>query len=79
MAKVIDCTPTWKSVLPLLLENLRSGNPEVYKNAMIELNRMAHIADKFVEVQKVIKKEVAKEKAAKKRVVKKPKRPFHHP
>lgn len=48
MVEAIDMTPTWESVLPLLLDNMRSENPATVKNAIIELYRLAQFADKVI-------------------------------
>lgn len=43
----IDMTPTWESVLPILIAALRCGNSTGRKAAEAELKRMAQAADKF--------------------------------
>lgn len=48
MVEVLDMTPTWESILPLLLDNMRSENPATVKNAIIELYRLAQFADKVI-------------------------------
>ncbi len=52
--QTINCTPKWRDVLPILLACLRSENLDSIKAAEEELNKMAAIADKFVEMQKKI-------------------------
>lgn len=46
---VIDCTPTWRNVLPLLLAVVRDGSDKGQIEARIELQRMADLADLYVE------------------------------
>jgi hypothetical protein len=48
-AGFIDATPTWAEILPTLLLILESGDAAGKKVAREELNRMAEIADKYVE------------------------------
>lgn len=48
--KTIDCTPTWSDILPILIRLI--GNPNTYGDAVIELTRMAEMADAYVESQK---------------------------
>jgi hypothetical protein len=52
MPKTIDCTPTWESVLDLLLSAYQNKNAFVKKQALIELKRMAQAADAHVASQK---------------------------
>ena len=48
----IDLTPTWRAIVPLLIEGLTNGTPEGNRIAREELHRMAGLADKYVESQK---------------------------
>lgn len=50
-AGVIDCTPTWVGVLPILIESINNGQPgeEGYEAAATELGRMASLADLYVQ------------------------------
>lgn len=48
----IDMTPTWVSLLPLMLIAYTEGTPEGRKIAGEELKRMAQIADAYNELQK---------------------------
>jgi hypothetical protein len=48
--KTIDCTPTWSNVLPILLRLIQ--NPNTHEDAVIELTRMAEMADAYIESQK---------------------------
>ena len=49
MKQTIDLTPTWSNILPLLILGIQEGD---YKTAKEELERMAAIADKYVEQMK---------------------------
>lgn len=49
---VIDMTPTWSGILPLLLMSLESPNAETRKNGIAEITRMAKIADAYVTMTK---------------------------
>ena len=51
MKQTINLTPTWSNVLPLLIEGIQEGN---YKIAKKELERMAAVADKYVEQMKKV-------------------------
>lgn len=44
--KTIDCTPTWSGILPVILALIQ--NPNTKKDGMIELKRMAELADAYV-------------------------------
>lgn len=44
--KMVDITPTWREVLPVLVTLLAS--PKSHPVAMAELKRMAHLADKHL-------------------------------
>lgn len=48
--KTIDCTPTWSGILPVLIALLQ--NSRTRKDGTIELERMAKLADKYVQAQK---------------------------
>ncbi len=50
MSKVINITPTWQAILPALVALLE--NKETRKDAMMELDRMAQVADAYVSSQK---------------------------
>ena len=46
----IDITPTWSGILPALLAILQDGETlEARGQAVIELRRMARLADRYVE------------------------------
>lgn len=45
---IIDMTPTWLGILPLLLAALENGTAEGRNAAMTELRRMAQLADRYV-------------------------------
>ena len=47
-AGVIDATPTWENVLPLLMTAYENGNAPRRKIALEELTRMAKLADAYV-------------------------------
>ena len=47
-AEVIDATPTWENVLPLLMTCYENGNANGRKIALEELTRMAKLADAYV-------------------------------
>lgn len=49
---VIDCTPTWEGILPLLLENAQSTKESVRTSTLEELKRMARLADKYNQLAK---------------------------
>ena len=48
--KTIDMTPTWSDILPILLRLVQNHN--TYEDAVIELTRMAKLADAYIESQK---------------------------
>lgn len=50
--EMIDVTPTWRGVLPLLLAAYQDGGFEGHKAAESELQRMADLADEMVKQQK---------------------------
>lgn len=47
--KTIDITPTWKSILPILIAGIKDGTCEGRQIAIEELARMAEAADKYNE------------------------------
>jgi hypothetical protein len=53
MPKYIDVTPTWSQILPALLALLESGTAEGRRTARDELERMAALADRLVELEGV--------------------------
>jgi hypothetical protein len=45
---VIDCTPTWRGILPMLLDAYATVHkPELVKDILAELQRMADAADEY--------------------------------
>ena len=52
LVKTIDCTPTWAALVPVLIVGLLDGSPTAQQIAREELQRMASIADRYVEMQK---------------------------
>jgi hypothetical protein len=51
--KYVDCTPTWREILPLLLEIAMNADTLHARNiARGELERMAEIADRAVALEK---------------------------
>lgn len=48
--KKIDLTPTWESILPVLLESAAKGN----QDSIEELKRMAKLADGYARLVKSI-------------------------
>lgn len=48
MNETIDLTPTWTSIVPLLLAGAERG----LKVSLDEIYRMAELADKYVELSK---------------------------
>jgi tryptophanase len=50
--RTIDVTPTWESILPILLMTIENGTSRGRKVAIEELTRMAQIADKYVALSK---------------------------
>lgn len=48
----IDLTPTWRAILPVLIEGLIHGTEAGRSIAREELTRMADIADKYVASKK---------------------------
>jgi hypothetical protein len=48
--KYVDITPTWSEILPALLALL--SNPITRDDALMELSRMAKLADKAVAISK---------------------------
>lgn len=49
---MIDITPTWRGVLPVLLELIANGTPEGRKLAIEELRKMANLADAYNAIPK---------------------------
>ena len=45
--KTVDLTPTWREILPALLALV--NNPVTREDALMELSRMAKLADLYVE------------------------------
>ncbi len=56
--KTIDLTPTWESLIPIIIAVLQDGTEAGKKEVTEELTRMAQIADRFVEVEKHTKKRI---------------------
>lgn len=52
MTKMIDLTPTWKEALRVCLLLLEAGDAKGKMQAKVELERMAEIADRFVDFTK---------------------------
>ncbi|NBX49869.1 hypothetical protein EBT25_07990 [bacterium] len=52
MTKTVDMTPTWHGILPAIILILDSGTTEARGTALMELDRMARLADKYVALQK---------------------------
>lgn len=52
LVRTIDCTPTWRSLVPALIAGLIDGSPTSQKIAREEIERMALIADLYVAAQK---------------------------
>lgn len=50
--KVIDCTPTWASLLPVYIAALEDGSEAGRVAARAELARMAEAADRYNELCK---------------------------
>jgi len=48
----IDMTPTWAELLPILLAVYENGAAESRRGCFEELERMARIADAYVETMK---------------------------
>lgn len=50
----VDCTPSWEHVLPLFISAIETDDydSKSYKAAVAELERMAKIADLYVQSQK---------------------------
>lgn len=47
----IDCTPSWSALLPVMLLAYTDGTPKGHAAARSELERMARLADLYVEAQ----------------------------
>ena len=48
--KTIDCTPTWSGILPVIV--ILIENPNTRKHGIIELKRMAALADAYLAEKK---------------------------
>lgn len=46
----VDLTPTWQGLLPLYLTAFADGTPSAQSAARTELERMARLADAYVEL-----------------------------
>lgn len=51
MTKTVDLTPTWSGILPLLIEGARSDAYSARQASLLELRRMAAMADVYVAEQ----------------------------
>lgn len=49
---MVDVTPTWQGILPLLIELLQNGNDAGQRTAREELAKMAKAADLYNEEQR---------------------------
>ena len=49
---MVDMSPTWIGVLPVLIEMVKNGSPELARDARLELERMARLADETVAASK---------------------------
>ena len=58
--KTIDITPTWEAVTPILIMTLQRTkvDPDSLEIAQTELNKMARLADKWVEHVKEMEREI---------------------
>jgi 2-methylcitrate dehydratase PrpD len=52
MKQAIDTTPTWSDILPALVAVIEDSNAIGKTNAIKELEKMAAVADKYVEYLK---------------------------
>ena len=52
--QTIDCTPTWSGILPVIVALIQ--NPNTRKDGIIELQRMAELADAYVAERKTNQK-----------------------
>ncbi len=52
LVRTIDCTPTWSALVPMLIAGLIDGSPTSQQIAREELQRMASLADRYVDMQK---------------------------
>lgn len=50
--RIIDITPTWEDILPILITLLNDGDKHGRAHARVELQRMAQLADKYVALNK---------------------------
>jgi len=48
---MIDATPTWRAILPIIITGLQHGTPKGQQIAREELYRLAGIADAYIEQQ----------------------------
>lgn len=52
VVKVVDITPTWKNIFPILKTLIMSENKD--KSILIEeIQKLCEIADRYIEVQKI--------------------------
>lgn len=56
-AEIINMTPTWEGILPVLLDNILHGGANTLYIAKQELRRMAVLADKYVALRAMLDKE----------------------
>ena len=58
--KTIDMTPTWEGVLPVLIMTLQRSkvDSDSLETAQTELNKMAKLADKWVQHVKEMEREI---------------------
>jgi hypothetical protein len=50
--KTVDVTPSWENIVPALIALIESGSETAKAAGVIELTRMAQIADRYVETEK---------------------------
>jgi hypothetical protein len=55
MPEYVDITPSWSGILPLLLAAYENGSFQGKAEAIIELKRMAKLADQWVAHEKAAK------------------------
>lgn len=46
--KTIDCTPTWESLIPLMIEVIKTGEGNSPQTMVEELTRLARVADRYI-------------------------------
>lgn len=63
-ARTIDITPTWRGIMPVLIEGIRHGTPEGQRIAREELMRLADIADREIARDRVFSRNAQREIAA---------------